>query len=72
MLISVKLLTKYRNSSNNSRPSMNRLPRIIAPPDPTPLIIFSFFYPPPPPTRRQVEVESDPAKLIGDDSSSEN
>ena len=41
-------------SSNNSRPSINRLPRIITP-HPAPLTIFSFFYPP-----GQVWVESDP------------
>ena len=33
----------YHISSNNSRPSINRLPRIIAPPPP--LAIFSFSYP---------------------------
>ena len=39
--------SEYRISSNNSRPSINRHPWIIAtpPPPPTLLAIFCFFYP---------------------------
>ena len=59
-----RIIFRYRISSNNSRPSINRLPRIIAIPSRHPLFCLS------PPC--QVEVESDPAKLISDDSSSEN
>ena len=36
----------YRIPWNNSRPSINRLPRIIVPP-PAPLAIFSSFHPVP-------------------------
>jgi len=57
----------YRISSNNSRPSVNRLPRIIAP---TPLANFCFFYPLP--VKLKGERESDPGELISDDSSSVN
>ena len=63
---------EYRISSNNSRPSIYRLPRIIAPPLPPPLYTFlpsSLFLIPPCPC--QVEVESDAGKLISDDSSSD-
>ena len=42
------------------------LPRLIAPPHPSRHLFF-FLSPP-----CQVEVESDPAKLISDESSSEN
>ena len=49
----------YRISSNNSRPSINR---------PTPQSLSASSVSP----LFQVEVESDPAKLISDDSSSEN
>ena len=73
---------RYRISSNNNRPSINRLPRIIPPPlmeilkNRLPRIIVSLQ-----PSRHflfllfphcQVEVDSDPATLISDDSSSEN
>ena len=69
------LVRCYRISSNNSRPSINRLPRIIAllwrkylkwlypsnnRPLPVPLAIFSSW-------SRQVEVQCDPAKLISDE-----
>ena len=73
-------------SSNNSRPSINRLPRIIAPlwrkylkwSPPTSPVIFSFFYSLPVKLKIDIldnkqswsGVKSDPAKLIGDDSSS--
>ena len=53
---------RYRISSNNSRPSNNRSP----PPHPSRRLLFCLSPP------CQVEVESDPAKLISDDSSSEN
>ena len=56
-----RIIFRYRISSNNSRPSNNRSP-------PTPLSPSSLLFTPP----CQVEVESDPAKLISDDSSSEN
>ena len=60
------VLFEYRISSHNSRPSINLLPRIIAPhPSRHPLFLLS------PPC--QVEEEPDPAKLvISNDSSSEN
>ena len=73
---------RYCISSNNNRPSINRLPRIIPPPlmeilkNHLPRIIVSLH-----PSRHflfllsphcQVEVDSDPATLISDDSSSEN
>ena len=52
-------------SSNNSRPSINRLPRIIADPHLSRRLLFLLSPP------FQVEVESDPAKLIRDDLSSD-
>ena len=57
----------YRISSNNSRPSINRLPRIIAPPPYSSRHLLFLLS-----TLCQVEVESDQPKLISDDSSSEN
>ena len=74
---------RYRISSNNNRPSINRLPPIIPSPplmeilkNRLPRIIVSLH-----PSRHflfllsphyQVEVDSDPTTLISDDSSSEN
>ena len=70
----------YRISWNNSRHSINRLPRIIDPlwpkylkysppsnnrPSPAPLAIFSSFY-------LLLEVQRDSTKLISDDPNSEN
>ena len=63
-----RIIFRYRISSNNSRPSINRLPRIIPPPLTQPSRQSLFCLSPP----CQVEVESDQAKLISDDSSSEN
>ena len=61
----------YRISSSNSRPSINRLPyktilnnglpRITPQPNPYPNTSY----------RRESEVESDPAKQISDDTSSD-
>ena len=53
------LVQCYRISSDNSRPSINCLPRIIAP-CPAPLAIFSSW-------SRQVELQCDPAKLISNE-----
>ena len=61
-----KTVTEYRISSNNSRPLINRLRQIIAPPRPSRNLLFLLSPP------CQVEVKWDPAKLIGDDSNSEN
>ena len=58
-------LYKYCIPSNNSRPLINRLSRIIAPSQPSSLLLFLLSPP------NQVEVESDPTKLISDDSSSD-
>ena len=58
-------LYKYCIPSNNSRPLINRLPQIIAPSQPSSLLLFLLSSP------YQVEVESDPTKLISDDSSSD-
>ena len=56
----------YCISSNNSRPRINRRPRIIAPTHPSGHFLFILSPP------YQVEVGSDPAKLMSDNSSSEN
>ena len=56
----------YHISLNKSRPLINVLPRIIAPPHPSCHLLFLLSPP------CQVEGESDPAKLISDDSSFEN
>ena len=58
-------LYKYCIPSNNSRPLINRLPQIIAPSQPSSLLLFLLSSP------YQVEVESDPTKLISDDSGSD-
>ena len=56
---------KYCIPSNNSRPLINRLPQIIAPSQPSSPVLFLLSSP------YQVEVESDPTKLISDDSGSD-
>ena len=58
----------YRISSNNSRPSINRLPRIIASHLP-PLLGYPLGIPMAVNFEGKAKVESDPAKLISDDSS---
>ena len=60
---------EYRISSNNSHPSIYRLPRIITPPPLYTFLPSSLFLIPPCPC--QVQVESHAGKLISDDSSSD-
>ena len=64
-IIAVSRLITSLEKSPPFNGTNNRLPRILAAPNP--FSIFSSFSPP-----GQVEVQCDPAKLVSDDSSSEN